>query len=201
MHRPTCLLIAILICSIGTNANDIQGQETKTDTCPIEFHASYIADFYGNAAGGIKTGVGFLGMANLKIGFNTETAGWWKGGSLFINGASTHGKSPTENFIGDFQVVSNIDAGNLIYLHELWFHQNFSKINFTIGLQDMNVQFVASENGSFYLNSSFGVPPVISDNVPAPIFRDYRIRLFGLMESNRKNLMVGSYFRWKPNRL
>ena len=170
MNRPTLLLFAALSLTIGTKANNSSSEGSIISVSPFEFEASYIGDFYCNATGGIKTGVGFLGMANLKVGFNTEAAGWWKGGSFFINGASTHGKSPTENFTGDFQVVSNIDAGDLIYLHELWFHQDFSKINFTIGLQDMNAQFVASENGSYYLNSSFGVPPVISDNVPVPIF-------------------------------
>jgi porin len=159
--------IITLITGASTTTNTNRSIEIEG---PLELEASYIGDVYGNFSGGLQTGAGFLGMANLKIGFDAEKAGWWKGGSFFINGASTHGKSPSENYTGYFQVVSNIDAGDLIYLHELWYKQIVSRFEFTVGLQDMNSLFVASENGAFYLNSSFGIPPVISGNVPVPIF-------------------------------
>ncbi|HNW51733.1 MAG TPA: carbohydrate porin [Prolixibacteraceae bacterium] len=159
-------LAAISLCG-GKNARATTSIDLKG---PFLLEATYVGDIYGNFAGGIQTGAGYLGMANLKIGFDTEKAGWWNGGEFYVNGASTHGKSPSENFVGDFQVVSNIDAGNLVYLHELWFRQSFRKLELTVGLQDMNTQFAATENGGYYLNSSFGVPPVISGNVPAPIF-------------------------------
>jgi porin len=176
--------------SVSSASVDIDG--------PFEMEASYIADFYGNFSGGLNTGIGYLGMANLKIGFDIEQAGWWRGGSFFINGASTHGKSPTENFVGDFQVVSNIDAGDLIYLHELWYKQVLGNVEMHFGLQDLNAQFVASENGGYYLNSSFGIPPVISSNVPVPIFP-----LTGLGASlswavNDKVLLQGAVFDGSP---
>lgn len=137
---------------------------------PFEFEASYVGDAYGNLAGGIDQGAGFLGMGNLTIAFTTEKAGWWKGGSFFINGASVHGKSPSENFVGDMQIISNIDAGNHAYLHELWFKQDFNAFSFTVGLQDLNAEFLTSDNASEFINSSFGFPPVLACNLPVPIF-------------------------------
>lgn len=139
-------------------------------TRALSFEASYLGDLCGNTTGGIKTGVGYLGMANLRIGFSTESAKLWKGGNFFINGAATHGDTPSSKFIGDFQVASNIEAGNHIYLHEFWYKQTFSRFEFTVGLQDMNVDYIASENGGLFLNSSFGIPALISSNIPAPIF-------------------------------
>ena len=137
---------------------------------PFHFEMSYIGDVYGNAAGGLKRGGSYMGMGNLKIGFDTEKARWWKGGSFFINGASIHGKSLSENFAGDLQVASNIDAGTHVYMHELWFRQDFEKCSFTLGLQDLNADFMVTENGGEFINSSFGVPPVVSGNIPVPIF-------------------------------
>jgi len=136
------------------------------------FHteASYTGDICINMLGGINTGTKYLGMANLKLGFDTKMAGLWKGGQFFINGAVTHGKSPSEFLVGDFQAVSNIDAGDHIYIHELWYKHQFKRFEITLGLQDLNVEFAASDNGSMFINSSFGIPPVISDNIPAPIF-------------------------------
>jgi porin len=132
--------------------------------------ASYTGDICTNLFGGITTGTKYLGMANLKVGFYTQNARLWKGGQLFINGAVTHGQSPTAFLVGDFQAVSNIDAGDHIYIHELWYKHQFKRFEITFGLQDLNIEFAGSDNGGMFINSSFGIPPVISDNIPAPIF-------------------------------
>lgn len=142
----------------------------KQPLSALATEASYTGDICTNLAGGIKTGIKFLGMANLKMGFDTQHARLWKGGKFFVNGAVTHGQSPTEFLTGDFQTVSNIDAGDHIYIHELWYKQQFKSFEITFGLQDLNVEFASSDMGSMFINSSFGIPPVISDNIPAPIF-------------------------------
>lgn len=136
----------------------------------LSTEASYISDVCGNFAGGKKKGVLLLGMGNLRLETNLENLGLWKGATLFANGAFTHGKSPSEELTGDFQVFSNIAAGDHIYLHELWYRQSIQAFEITIGLQDLNVEFIASRGGGMFINSSFGVPPVLSANVPAPIF-------------------------------
>ena len=137
---------------------------------PFSFEGSYIGDTYYNMSGGMKTGGGFMGMGNIKVGFDTGKASWWKGGSLFINGASIHGTSLTEKYLGDLQIASNIDAGEHAYLHELWFRQEFGSVSFVIGLQDLNAEFMVSEGAGEFINSSFGVPPVIATGIPVPIF-------------------------------
>jgi len=180
--RLILFLLAIFIFtfpakSSGTNDTTATGTISPTEPHNIlqpnrafTTEASYVGDLCANMAGGIKTGLNFLGMANLKIGFNTGNAGLWNGGQFFINGAVTHGQSPSASLIGDFQVVSNIDADDHIYLHELWYSQSFGLFSVILGIQDLNAEFAASENGGLFLNSSFGIPPVISDNIPAPIF-------------------------------
>lgn len=136
----------------------------------LDFEASLISDFAYNFAGGIKTGGCYLGMANIRMNFDLEKAGLWSGGQFFLNGVNTHGATPSSDIFGDIQVVSNIDAGNHTYLQEFWFRQELGKLEFTIGLQDMNLEFANSEQGSLFLNSSFGILPVISGNINSPIF-------------------------------
>lgn len=189
------LIFGFTLSTIASNSVTSTSVEIEG---PLELEATYIGDIYNNFSGGLKTGGGFLGMANLKIGFDTEKANWWKGGRFFVNGASTHGKSPTENYTGDFQVVSNIDAGNLIYLHELWFKQSINRLEFTVGLQDMNATFVASDNGSYYLNSSFGVPPVISGNIPVPIFPLTGLGLSAIWNINDNVSWLAAMFDGSP---
>jgi porin len=131
---------------------------------------SYIGDFAGNFAGGNKTGTAYLGMANIKIGLDPKKIGLWNGGQFLINGSCTHGNMLSADYIGDFQVASNIEAGNHIYIHELWYRHSLDVAEITVGLQDLNSEFVTSEFAGLFINSSFGIPSLIADNIPAPIF-------------------------------
>ena len=58
---------------------------------PLIFETSYVGDNVNNFSGGIKTGSRYLGMANIRLGFDMEKAGLWKGGLFYINAANTHG--------------------------------------------------------------------------------------------------------------
>ncbi|MBX3006876.1 MAG: carbohydrate porin [Melioribacteraceae bacterium] len=173
-HKIFLLLFLSLAVVIKAQNQSIFGTSDSTlsfnSIQKFNYEASYIGDFAGNLSGGIKTGSLFLGMANIRIGFETKNIGLWNGGEFFLNGASTHGGTPSEKLFGDFQVASNIEAGNLTYLHELWYKHSFEAFEITIGLQDLNAEFVTSEYSGSFINSSFGIPSLIADNIPVPIF-------------------------------
>jgi porin len=162
-------IILLLFPLLGKSQIYFDTDTSKQVWNPFTYEASYVGDAFNNLHGGVKRGSGYLGMGNFRIALDTKEAGWWKGGVLFLNAAATHGKSPSE-YVGDFQVVSNIDAGDHMFIQELWYKQSFSTFDCILGLQDMNAEFLTSEGGGQFMNSSFGVPSVISDNVPAPIF-------------------------------
>ncbi len=150
-------------------AFSVNAQDTLNRS-PFLAEASYTGDNAANLDGGIKTGYAYLGMVNLSLFFDFEKAGLWKGGSVFIHAANTHGAVPSAKMFGDAQVASNIEAGNHTYVQELYYKQTLGKVELTIGLQDLNVEFVNSGYGALFLNSSFGIMPVISANLAAPIF-------------------------------
>lgn len=145
-----------------------EGEESRQPA--IQLSAIYKGDLVRNFNGGIATGTTYLGLADLFINFDTEKAGLWKGGELLIHGANTHGGEPTSDLVGDFQGVSNIEAGDHTFLYELWYRQSIANFTATIGLQDLNVEFANSEVAALFLNSSFGVHSVIAGNISAPIF-------------------------------
>jgi len=136
----------------------------------LSYQASYIGDAVNNLGGGLETGNCYLGMANLRLTLNTKKAGLWSGGEFFVNAANTHGGTPSDCLTGDFQVSSNIQAGEHTYLHELWYKQEFKKLTVIVGLQDLNAEFVSSQYASLFTNSSFGTHSTISSNLPIPIF-------------------------------
>lgn len=162
------ILFGVIILNFGFSS--INGQTDSTKKNPFTFETSYVGDLFYNFYGGIKKGDTYLGMVNLTIGFNTEDAGWWKGGEIFVNAANTHGGEPSATHIGDFQVASNIEAGNLSYLHELWIKQSIGKTTLVLGLQDLCAEFVSSEYAGLFLNSSCGVHSTIATNLAVPIF-------------------------------
>ena len=164
----TTVMIGI---TLSLNARNTFSQEMENSkVSPLKFNASYVGDIVSNFSGGIKKGTTYLGLANLKAGFDTETASWWKGGRLFVNIGNTHGGEPSSTLVGDFQGVSNIEAGNLSFLYELWYRQNLGKIDITLGLQDLNADFAVNDDGAMFTNSSFGIHSSIADNVAPPIF-------------------------------
>ncbi len=131
---------------------------------------NYTADLASNFSGGLKTGTLYLGKFDLCLDFSSQDAGLWKGTTLRIHPVNTHGGKPSENLCGDFQGISNIEAGDLTYFHELWISQQVNQVKITAGLQDLNAEFAVCDAGCSFLNGSFGVHSTIADNIPAPIF-------------------------------
>ena len=148
--------------------SNAQISEQATD--PVIFGGAYNADVYSVLNGGVEQKSGYLGMANIRLAIDTKNARLWNGGVAFVNAVCTHGSSPSEA-AGDFQVVSNIDAGgDHMYIQECWYKQSLGNVDITAGLQDLNAEFLVCEGGGQFINSSFGVPSVVSDNIPVPIF-------------------------------
>jgi len=164
-HSSTFLLFIIPFTTIN-----VLSQNNEKPGEALEFGGSYTGEIFNNLSGGIQTGSRYLGMANITLNFDTQKAGLWKGGTFFINAVNTHGGSPSGDLTGDLQVASNIEAGNHTYIQELWFKQVLGQVEISAGLQDLNVDFVSSEHAGLYLNSSFGIVPTISVNIPASVF-------------------------------
>lgn len=140
------------------------------DKMPISYEASYVSDFVSNVSGGVDKGSCYLGMIDIAASINTENANLWKGGELYVQVENTHGSTPTADLVGDLQVFSNIENGNYTYLYQMWYKQHINNSSLTIGVHDLNSEFLASDYAGEYINSSFGIMPTVSMNVPVSIF-------------------------------
>ena len=136
----------------------------------LSLSAAYIGDLVSAVSGGLRNGSAYLGMANFKVEIETERAGWWSGGKFFLNAANTHGATPSRDFLGDYQIASNIEAGDHAFIQELWFRQTFGSLHIILGVQDLNVEFAGCRSGELFLNSSFAIQPTITTNIPASVF-------------------------------
>ena len=170
-HNNSDILTAgILIIAFLLSVRAVAGPPDKGGSSAWKLDATYKGDFAANFRGGIKSGATYLGLADVFLYFNTQKAGLWHGGEFLLHGADSHGGMPSAKLIGDYQVASDIEAGNHTFLYELWFRQTISQVTIIIGLQDMNSEFANCDVSSVFLNSSFGVHSVIGANIGAPIF-------------------------------
>ncbi len=154
-----------LIFILFMGATGIQAQEE-----PYDFHAGIKQDIAKNMQGGIHSGYAQLGLINLSATLSSDQAGLWENGIWKLHLQNTYGHQPTKKLVGDVQVFSNIEHGNYTYLYQFWYKHQMENFSILAGKHDMNSIFFTSEQAGLYINSSFGIMPVASLNVPVSIF-------------------------------
>lgn len=141
----------------------------------VTLAGAYIGEFERNFDPGLvrpRLKTAYHDLLDLSLTVDTGEAGLWPGGTLHIQGMRMHGDQPTRFVIGDLQGASNIEAPERIVLEEAWYEQRLlhGRLSLLAGLGDLNRDFYASEYAGLFLNSSFGIGPEISANVPASIY-------------------------------
>jgi porin len=161
----------------------------------FEFSAKYTGDYAVINNDSFKHFSVYMGNIDMIVNFNTEKAGLWKGGSFSAFIINDHGVQASQKYIGELQLFSNIEAPERTKLYELWYEQMFGK-NFSIkiGQQNINAEFVTTDFGFNFINSSFGIMPVVSNNAPVSIFPNTTLGArLKLKINNNCNILAGIY--------
>jgi len=139
-------------------------------TAELGYTGEEVHNFSGGAFN--RSGSLYHDNLDLTLTLDTEKAGLWSGGTLFVYGLRNHGGDPSATLIGDLQTASNIEAPDQFILHQVWYEQQLmdGKLSLLAGLHDLNSEFYVTEYGSLFLNSSFGIGPDMSANVPVSLF-------------------------------
>jgi len=169
--------LVLLLAPIAAKAGEIVSaplgqQAAPAKVPPVQFPFSYTGEVLGNLSGGYKQGAVYDGLVSLGVQIDLERIAAWKGGMLLVSAIDAHGGSLTNKFVHDLNCVSNIDTDNSLRLYEVWLQQQFyqGKISIRLGQILADSEFFVSDAGSVFINSAFGALPVISLNLPAPIF-------------------------------
>ena len=170
-YNATQILRVLTIVLLVSLNNVAPAQDTITDedtSYVFDYGVSYVGEFANNVSGGIKRGSIYMGNAYLWGTLYTDN--WWKGGVLYTSILNTHGKGFSAEYVGDFQVASNIEAEPGTVLYELKYEQTIGNLSILTGLIDANESHFAGENASNFSNSTFGISSVLSNGVPVSIF-------------------------------
>ena len=109
----------------------------------------------------------YHGLTDVVFSLDSEAAGWWSGGVFVVDLQNVRGGDISDT-VGDLQGISNIVGPPGTRFVEYFLEQNFGDGRWTlkVGKQDANADFVVSDGGGEFVNSSFGIVPT----VPLPTF-------------------------------
>ncbi|MHC4181110.1 MAG: carbohydrate porin, partial [Planctomycetota bacterium] len=130
----------------------------------------YTGEVFTNMRGGLNTrrATEYRGNFDLTMTADLDQMGLAPGGTIFLYGQNGHGRGLTERHVGDFQVLSNIDAPDFMQVSEYWWERGWfdGRVRVRLGKQDANEDFAVVEPAGDFINSSFGFHPTI----PMPTF-------------------------------
>lgn len=175
---------------------NLQGQEKQNS-----LQVSITQDLTSNLAGGIQTGQAQLGLINLDFTLSSGQMGFWNNGTFRIHIQNTYGQKPTEQLVGDVQVFSNIENGNYTYLYQFWYKHQLGNLSLLLGKHDLNEVFFCSDLAGRYINSSFGIMPVASLNVPVSIFPNTTLGFAGSYQFSSRVLLQAGLYNGTPGEL
>ena len=124
----------------------------------------YTGEVFNNTRGGVATKDATRYQALLDVGLTIDfkELGAPLPGKFFVLAQNTHGRGLTEDFIGDTQVISNIDSfNNIMRVGEYWWEFGLLDDNITLrlGKQDLNTEFLFIDVAEDFIQSSFGLSP------------------------------------------
>ncbi len=144
---------------------DLGGRRTCLEENGLSFDLVYTAEGFWNTRGGIRTrdAGAYRGDVSLFLMLDTEVAGLWKNGAFFLHLQHQHGNGISEDYVGDFQVLSNMDADDFQQVSEIWYRHAFleDRLRMKLGKQDANEDFAGVDYGAEFINSSAGFSPTI----------------------------------------
>lgn len=151
---------------------ELGGRRASLEEHGVTLEAVYTGEVFTNLHGGLDSShaTEYRGNFDLTLILDSEALDLWRGGTLFVYAQNGHGDGITEEYVGDAQVLSSIDADDFTQVSEYWLEQRLfdDRARVKIGRQDSNADFCAIDGGADFINSSFGFAP----NVPLPTFPD-----------------------------
>ncbi len=154
----------------------------------------YVGTLFTNTHGGVNTqrAVEYSGNTHLTLSLDTGSLGWWEDGEFFIYIEERYGQGITERHVGDLFALNNDEERSFVQVSEYWWQQRMyhDKLWFKVGKMDGAADFQVIEYGLEFINSAFGVIPMI----PLPTFPDYALGAVVSVEPNEwLYLMAGIY--------
>jgi porin len=137
---------------------DWNGGRTWMADHGLEVAGVYKADGFANLRGGLERNAAYIHNIDFTLLVNMEKLVGWQGGSLFVDVLANNG-GELSRYVGDVQVVSNIEAGRMTKLYQAWVQQEAweGSVSLLAGVYDLNSEFYVTQTSGLFINSSHGI--------------------------------------------
>jgi porin len=153
----------------STLTGDWGGLRPHLEQYGLTFSLNYTTELLANLHGGIRRGAVVDGLFQPQIDVDLGKLWGWDGDKFRASGVITHGPEFSPSYIDNLLAVSNIEAGPIARVFELWYEKNAFNDRFSIraGLMLADKEFLTSETASTFTNNSFGWPAWLTEDLPA----------------------------------
>jgi len=180
-----------MICGSWVGAQDtgiapVDG-EAYSDSCPdplirhwapradlekigVRACLNYIGEILGNPAGGVRRGAIYEGLLEMLVNLDLERIAGWSGAVFHVNAYQIHGRGLSANDLGNnLLIVSNIEAERTTRLFDVWLEQRLwnDLVAVRIGQLAADDEFITSQYGGLFVNSTFGWPGITATDLPS----------------------------------
>jgi porin len=134
----------------------------------LGFSGTYQAEGWGNTTGGLEQGTVYTGLLKFDLSFDLDKAYCWDGAKLSSTWLWLSGRNASADLVGNFLTISSIAGFNTLRMFELWFQQYLpiDGISLRVGQLAADSEFVISDYATTFLNSTFGWPAFMYENLP-----------------------------------
>ncbi len=177
---------AVLCCAVLLIASN----NSRAEVPGVELDMTYTAEVWRVASGGIESGTAYLDNLDFVVDIDADELWGIPGTRFFAYGLYNNGAQFSERYVGDAQVVSNIETGvSAVRLYEAWLNVVLSeRSDLLVGLYDLNSEFDVLDSSGLFIGSAHGIGTDIAqsgDNGPS-IFpsTSLAVRLQSLLSEN-----------------
>lgn len=155
--RPLLLLLALSTMILGLHPSS-PSRACAGDGCGAELALIYTGEPIANLDGGLKTGGTYLNTLDVILEADLERSFGIPGLTVVLYGLYNAGQF-SEDYVGDAQGVSNIDAPDEVQLYEAWVEwvPGGEGVSVKAGLYDLNSEFDVIDTAGLFINSSHGM--------------------------------------------
>jgi porin len=142
---------------------DWGGARSALNETGIGLKVLYRTDQMSNLNGGSELRSGSINHLDLMLSVDAGAAFGLDGMLLSAHVIANNGGSISK-WVGDAQMVSNLEAPKLTKLYQLWINQSFAgdHLSVLLGLYDLNSEFYVTPGAGLFLNGSHGVGKELS---------------------------------------
>lgn len=177
-------------------------ERQKLKDLGITFKVHEESEVWANVTGGKRQGTSYNGLTTAKLDVDLDKLVGWSGAEFLVEAFDIHGHGPSRSFLGNQQLVSNIEAAPSIKLYDLWLDQTLfdGKLSVRVGQEGANDEMMTTKYAGLFLNSSFGFPGMPASDLPSggPNYPMATPFARAQLKANDEVTFVGAIFNGDP---